>query len=104
GVEMIGLHFERALEIRLRTIEIAVVEKHFAEEERELVVVAVELERFFEVLHPAIGIECVDGGFRFREQLKEALPLLAAEERHDAVFALGEALLLFESEHLLAHL
>ena len=38
-------------------IEIAVVEEHLAEEEGELVVVAVELERFLEHLHPAIGIE-----------------------------------------------
>ena len=41
---------------------------------------------------------------RPRRELQEALAPLAAEERHDPVFALGEALLLFESEHLLAHL
>src|SRR5207237_394055 len=84
--------------------EIAVVEEHLAEEERELVVVAVELECFFERLDAAIGIERIDRCFRVREELQEAIALLAAEQRHDPIFALGEALLLFESEHLLAHL
>src|SRR6476620_576274 len=99
---MIGLHFERALEVLLGAIEIAVVEEKLAEEEGELVVVAVELERFFERLHAAIGIERIDRRFRFLQQLHEALALVAAEERRDAVLALREALLLFESEHLLA--
>ena len=104
GVEVIGLHFQRALEIRLGAIEIAVVEEHLAEEERELVVVAIELERFFERLDPALGIERVDRRFGVGDQLEEAIALVAAEERHDAVLALGEPLLLFERQHLVAHL
>ncbi len=104
GVEMIGLHFERALEIVLGAIEIAVVEEHLAEEKRELVVVAVEFERFFERLDAAVRIEGIDGRFGLGKELQEALAPLAAEERHDPVFALGEALLLLECEHLLAHL
>src|SRR4051794_22421156 len=101
---MIGLHFERALEVVLGAIEIAVVEEHLAEEERELVIVAIEFEGFFERLNAAIRIERINGRLSLGEQLQEALAPLAAEERHDPVFALGEALLLFESEHLLAHL
>src|SRR4051794_5108557 len=104
SVEMIGLHFERAFEVMLGAIEIAVVEKHLAEEERELVIVAIKFEGFFERLDAAIGIERIDGRLSLGEELQESLAPLAAEERHDPVFALGEALLLFESEHLLAHL
>ena len=51
-----------------------------------------------------IGLECVDGRLGLGQQLQEALALLAAEERGDAVFALDEALLLFQRKHLLAHL
>src|SRR5438128_12620144 len=99
---MIGLHFERALEVRLRAIEIAVVEEHLAEENRELVIVAVEAEGLFERLHAAIGIERVDRRFRISQELQEAVAFVAAEQRHDAILALGESLLLLQSEHLLA--
>src|SRR5205823_9305131 len=85
-------------------VEIAVVEEHLAEEERELVVVAIELESFLERLHAAIGIEGVECPFRFLHVLDESIALVAAEERHDAVAPLVEALLLLEREHLLAHL
>ncbi len=36
--------------------------------------------------------------------MAETIALLSTEKRHDAVLALHEALLLFQSEHLLAHL
>src|SRR5205085_590537 len=97
-------HFQRPLEVRLGAIEIAVVEEHLAEEEGELVVVAIELESLFERAHAAIGIECVEGAVGFADVLLEPLALVASEKRDDAVAALVEALLLFEREHLLAHL
>src|SRR5688500_8594453 len=101
---MVGLNFDRALEIGLGAIEIAVVEEHLAEEERELVVVAVETEGFLEMLDAALGIESVERRLGIGDQDEKALALLAAEQRDHAVLALDEALLLFESEHLLAHL
>jgi len=88
----------------LGAIEIAIVEEHLAEEEGQLVIVAIELECFFERSDAAIGIERIDGRFSLGQQLQEAFAPLAAEERHDPVFALGESLLLFQREHLLAHL
>ena len=104
GVEVIGLHFERALEVMLGAIEIAVVEEDFAEEEAQLVVVAVELECFLERLDAALRIEGVDRRLGIRQILTEAIALLAAKERNDPVLPLHEALLLFQREHLLAHL
>src|SRR5438876_688038 len=93
GVEVIGLHFERALEVVLGAIEIAIIEEDFAEEEAQLVVVAVELERFFERLDAALGIERIDRRFGIGEQLAEAIALLSAEERDDPILPLHEALL-----------
>src|SRR5687767_10836177 len=101
---MIWLNFERAFEIGLGAVEIAVVEKGFAEEKRELVIVAIESEGLFESFQAAIGIECVDGRFGLDDESDETVALLAPEQRHDAIAPLREALLLFESEHLLAHL
>src|SRR5207245_808709 len=104
GVEVIGLHFQRALEIVLRAIEIAVVEEDLAEEEAQLVVVTIEAERFFERLDAPVGIERIDRGFGIRQKLTEAIALVSAEQRNDAVLPLHETLFLLEGEHLLAHL
>ena len=101
---MIGLHFERALEVVLRAIEIAVVEKNFAKEKAQFVIVAIEFERLFQSLDASIRIERIDGRFGIGEQLAEAIALLSAKERNDSILPLHEALLFFESEHLLAHL
>src|SRR5207247_517097 len=87
GVEMIGLHVERALEVVLGAVEITVVEEHLAEKERELVVVAIELECLLQRLDSTIGLEGVDGRLRLAEKLQESLALLAAEKRRDTVLA-----------------
>src|SRR5262249_53413532 len=104
GVEMIRLDFERALQVVLGAIEIAVVEEHLAEEEAQLVVVAVELERLLQRLDAPLRIERVDRRLRVGEQLLEPIAFLPAEERNDPILPLHEALFLFQSEHLLAHL
>ena len=51
-----------------------------------------------------IGIERVERSLGFLHVDREAVAFLAAEERDHAIATLVEALLLFESEHLLAHL
>src|SRR5262249_26597687 len=101
SVEVIGEYVEGALEVVLGPVEVAIVEEHLAEEKRQLVVVAVQLERFFQRLDPAVGLEGVDGRLGLGQQLQEALALVASEERGDAVLPLDEALLLFQRQHLL---
>src|SRR5439155_16432114 len=52
GVEVVRLNFERPLEVVLGAVEVSVVEEHLAEEERQLVIVAVEAEALLQRLHP----------------------------------------------------
>ena len=57
---MIGLHLEGALQVVFGAIEVAVIEEHLAEEEAQLVVVAIELERFLQGFDAAVRIERID--------------------------------------------
>ncbi len=104
ALEVLRPHSENALEEAEGRRGLPLVEIGLAQEVRQLVVVAVELERRLESPESALDVESEEGVLRILDELAEELALLALEESRDPLLQVPEALTLLERQELVLHL